>query len=58
MQIFLAGRQYGYICSSFNPDTVVVSVADHQIVGHVKQESPFCPNIAATRRTANRSGLR
>lgn len=26
----------------------MVSVADHQIVGRVKQESPFCPNIAAT----------
>ncbi len=26
----------------------MVSVADHQIVGHVKQESPFCPNIAAS----------
>jgi YVTN family beta-propeller protein len=48
MQIFSPDGKYGYICSSFNPDTVVVSVADHQIVGHVKQESPFCPNIAAT----------
>jgi YVTN family beta-propeller protein len=27
---------------------VVISVADHQIVGRVAQESPFCPNIAAT----------
>ena len=25
-----------------------ITVADHQIVGRVKQESPFCPNIAAT----------
>src|SRR5207302_7955121 len=24
-----------------------VSVADHKVVGKVKQESPFCPNIAA-----------
>ena len=23
-------------------------IAKHQIVGHVKQDSPFCPNIAAT----------
>jgi YVTN family beta-propeller protein len=36
------------VCSSFTPETVVVSVADRQIVGRVKQESPFCPNIAAT----------
>jgi YVTN family beta-propeller protein len=48
MQIFSPDGKYGYVCSSFNPDTVVVTVADHQIVGHVKQDSPFCPNIAAT----------
>ena len=48
MQIFSPDGRYGYICSSFNPETVVVSVADHRIVGHVKQDSPFCPNIAAT----------
>lgn len=48
MQIFSPDGKYGYICSSFNPETVVVSVADHQIVGHVKQDSPFCPNIAAS----------
>ena len=48
MQIFSPDGKYGYICSSFVPETVVVTVADHQIVGHVKQESPFCPNIAAT----------
>jgi YVTN family beta-propeller protein len=48
MQIFSPDGKYGYICSSFNPDTVVVTVANHQIVGHVKQASPFCPNIAAS----------
>src|SRR6267142_406608 len=48
MQIFSPDGRYGYVCSSFNPETVVISVADHQIVGHVKQDSPFCPNIAAT----------
>ena len=48
MQIFSPDGKYGYVCSSFNPETVVVSVADHEIVGRVKQESPFCPNIAAT----------
>jgi YVTN family beta-propeller protein len=48
MQIFSPDGKYGYICSSFVPETVVVSVADHQIVGRVKQDSPFCPNIAAT----------
>jgi YVTN family beta-propeller protein len=48
MQIFSPDGQYGYVCSSFNPETVVVSVRDHTIVGHVHQDSPFCPNIAAT----------
>jgi len=48
MQIFSPDGKYGYICSSFTPETVVVSVADHQIVGRVRQESAFCPNIAAT----------
>jgi YVTN family beta-propeller protein len=48
MQIFSPDGKYGYVCSSFNPETDVISVADHQIVARVKQESPFCPNIAAT----------
>ena len=48
MQIFSPDGKYGYVCSSFNPETVVVTVADHQIVGSVPQASPFCPNIAAT----------
>jgi len=48
MQIFSPDGKYGYVCSSFNPETAVISVADHKIVGKVKQESPFCPNIAAT----------
>jgi YVTN family beta-propeller protein len=48
MQIFSPGGKYGYICSSFNPETDVVSVADHKIIAKVKQDSPFCPNIAAT----------
>jgi YVTN family beta-propeller protein len=48
MQIFSPDGKYGYVCSSFNPETVVITVADHRIVGHVKQDSPFCPNIAAT----------
>src|SRR3974390_1774111 len=48
MQIFSPDGKYGYVCSSFNPETVVITVADHQVVGRVKQDSPFCPNIAAT----------
>src|SRR4029077_13147033 len=48
MQIFSPDGKYGYVCSSFTPETVVVSVADHQIVGRVPQASPFCPLIAAS----------
>ena len=48
MQIFSPDGKYGYVCSSFNPETDVVTVADHQIVARVTQASPFCPNIAAT----------
>jgi len=48
MQIFSPDGKYGYVCSSFNPETVVITVADHRIVGRVKQDSPFCPNLAAT----------
>jgi YVTN family beta-propeller protein len=48
MQIFSPDGKYGYVCSSFNPEIDIVSVADHQIVGKVQQASPFCPNIAAT----------
>lgn len=48
MQIFSPNGKYGYICSSFNPETDVVAVAEHKIIAKVKQESPFCPNIAAT----------
>src|SRR5258705_4206241 len=48
MQIFSPDGKYGYVCSSFTPQTVVISVADHPFVGKVQQASRFCPNIAAT----------
>jgi YVTN family beta-propeller protein len=47
MTIFSPDGKYGYVCSSFTPETDVITVADHQIVGKVPQASPFCPNIAA-----------
>ena len=48
MTIFSPDGKYGYVCSSFTPETDVITVADHRIVGKVRQASPFCPNIAAT----------
>jgi YVTN family beta-propeller protein len=48
MTIFSPDGRYGYVCSSFTPETVVINTATHEIVGRVKQISPFCPNIAAS----------
>src|SRR5216684_1662052 len=48
MTIFSPNGEYGYVCSSFTPETVVVSTKTREIVGRVKQVSPFCPNIAAS----------
>src|ERR1700743_3219745 len=49
MTIFSPDGKYGYVCSSFKPETVVITVADHQIVRPVQQDSHFWPNIAAAR---------
>lgn len=48
MTIFSPDGKYGYVCSSFSPETVAITTADHKIAGRVKQESPFCPDIATT----------
>jgi YVTN family beta-propeller protein len=48
MTIFSPDGRYGYVCSSFNPETDVISVADHKVVGTVTQASPFCPNLAVS----------
>src|SRR3954465_7960350 len=40
MTIFSPDGKYGFVCSSFTPETAVVSVADHKVLGRVKQESP------------------
>jgi YVTN family beta-propeller protein len=48
MTIFSPDGTYGYVCSSFTPEIVVISTKTREIVGRVKQVSPFCPNIAAS----------
>ena len=48
MTIFSPDNKYGYVCSSFVPETDVITIADHKVVAKVAQASPFCPNIAAT----------
>jgi YVTN family beta-propeller protein len=48
MTIFSPDGRFGYVCSSFTPETVIVDTATHSIVGRVRQVSPFCPNIAAS----------
>jgi hypothetical protein len=55
MQIFSPDGKYGYICSSFNPETVVVSVADHAIVARVSRTARSA-RTSPRRRTASRSG--
>ena len=48
MTIFRPDGKYGFVCSSFIPETKVVEVKTHQVVATVKQASPFSPNIAAS----------
>ena len=48
MVIFSPDGRYGFVCSSFSPETVAIGTADHEIAGHLTQESPFCPDIAAS----------
>jgi YVTN family beta-propeller protein len=48
MTIFSPDGTYGYVCSSFSPETVVIATATKEIIGRVKQDSPFCPDIAAS----------
>src|SRR6266702_1178067 len=43
MTIFSPDGTYGYVCSSFSLETVIVSTKTHEIVGRGKQVSPFCP---------------
>jgi YVTN family beta-propeller protein len=49
MVIFSPDGRYGYVCSSFTPETLVID-AHTRRVGRVAQPSPFCPNIAAAPR--------
>jgi YVTN family beta-propeller protein len=48
MTIFSPDGAYGYVCSSFTAETVAIDTKTHQVVGHIPQASPFCPDLAAT----------
>src|SRR3984893_5199039 len=48
MTIFGPDGKYGFVCSSFIPETKVIDVKTHEVVATVPQASPFSPNIAAT----------
>lgn len=48
MTIFSPDGEYGYVCSSFTPETTVISTHTHTIIGRVQQASAFCPDLAAT----------
>ena len=48
MTIFSPDGKYGYVVSSFVAEMVVIDTKTHNIVGTVKQASPFSPDLAAT----------
>lgn len=48
MTIFSPDGRYGFVCSSFSPETVAIDTRTRKVVGRMKQESPFCPDLAAT----------
>lgn len=48
MTMFGPDGRYGFVCSSFTPELVVVDAASHQILKRLPQASPFCPNIAVS----------
>lgn len=48
MTIFSPDGRYGFVCSSFSPETVAIDTKSRKIVGRMKQDSPFCPDLAAT----------
>lgn len=50
MVIFSPDGRYGYVCSSFTPETMIFEVRTRRVAGRVTQPSPFCPNIAAAPR--------
>jgi len=50
MVIFSPDGRYGYVCSSFTPQTLIIDVRTRRVAGRVAQPSPFCPNIAAAPR--------
>ena len=50
MVVFSPDGRYGYVCSSFTPQTLVFEVRTRRVAGRVTQPSPFCPNIAAAPR--------
>ncbi len=43
MTIFSPDGKYGYVCSSFTPETDVITVADHKIVAKSCAGEPFLP---------------
>ena len=43
MTIFSPDGKYGYVCSSFTPETDVITVADHKIVGKGCASQPILP---------------
>src|ERR1700741_2233556 len=43
MQIFSPDGMYGYVCSSFTPETDIFSVPDHALSARGRRRAPFSP---------------
>jgi YVTN family beta-propeller protein len=48
MTMFGPDGRYGFVCSSFVPETTVIDVHSLRVAARLRQESPFCPNIAVS----------
>ena len=55
MTIFSPDGRYGYVCSSFTPETDVIATDTHEIVGRVSKYRRSAPT-SPRRPTASRSG--
>jgi len=57
MTIFRPDGKYGFVCSSFTPETKVVDVKTLEIIATVPQASPFFRQTSPRLPTATRYGL-
>ena len=49
MVLFNPNGRYAYVPSSFTPELSVIDTRSYRVIAHVKQASPFSPNLAVSR---------